>query len=432
MKGIAGKSKQEIRQYQEQKLPDILKYVVNNSKFYKELYRDIDISKITTIEQMQILPITTKEDLQNRNFDFICVEKEKIIDYITTSGTLGNPVTFVATEKDLNRLALNEYLSFLCANGSSHDIFHLMVTLDRRFMAGMAYFLGLRKLRAGIVRVGPGNPELQFDTIYRVSPTVLVTITSFLIKLIEHAESNNFVLKQTSVKSAICIGEPIRDNDFNLNKLGLKIKSKWDIKLYSTYASTEMAAAFTECEFGKGGHLIPEMLIVEFLDDNNNPVKEGELGEVTITNIGVEGMPLVRFKTGDICNFYTEPCECGRNSLRIGSIIGRKNQMIKFKGTTLFPQSLYDVLNDITGIKNFLVEVSTNNIGTDDIIVSIGCKEHDVEFEKTIKDHFRAKLRVAPNIRFFSPQDIEKLQNSEISRKIVTFIDKRNNNGNYE
>lgn len=424
--GVAFKSKEEIKLFQEQQIPAILNYVKQNSLFYKQRFKDIDLSKIKTIEDLSILPITTKEDLQSNNFDFICVEKDKIIDYITTSGTLGNPVTFTATENDLNRLATNEYLSFLCANGSEKDIYHLMVTLDRRFMAGMAYFLGLRKLGAGIVRVGPGNPELQFDTINRVSPTILVTIPSFLLKLIEYAEKNNFDYKNSSIKSAICIGEPIRDKDFNLNKLGQKIKSKWDIQLFSTYASTEMSAAFTECGEGKGGHLIPEMIIVEFLDDNNKPVKEGELGEITITNIGIEGMPLVRFKTGDVCYYYTDACKCGRNSLRISPIIGRKNQMIKYKGTTLFPQSLYDILNDIPEIINYIVEVRTNNIDTDDIIVKIGCELQSEEFEKFIKDHFRAKLRVAPSIEFVSSNEIEKIQNLEKNRKAITFIDKRN------
>ncbi|OFX80472.1 MAG: phenylacetate--CoA ligase [Bacteroidetes bacterium GWE2_29_8] len=423
---ISKRSIDEINKYQQKYLAKQLEYVLQYSKFYKEYFKKIDISKIKKIEDLKHIPVTSKEDLQQKNMDFLCVNKDKIVDYITTSGTMGNPVTFGMTENDLNRLAHNEYLSFLCANGSNKDIYHLMVTLDRRFMAGLAYFLGLRKLGAGIVRVGPGNPELQFDTIKRISSTVFVTIPSFLLKLIEYAEKNNIDYNNTSIKSAICIGEPIRDSNFQLNKLGKKIKEKWDIKLYSTYASTEMGAAFTECIEGKGGHLSPEMLIVEFLDENDNPVNEGELGEITITNIGVEGMPLVRFKTGDICYHFKEKCMCGRNSLRIGPIEGRKKQMIKYKGTTLFPQALYDILNDIYGVENYIIEVSTNNIDTDDILVKIGSNENGENFEKIIKDHFRAKLRVAPSIKFMSPFEITKLQYPAMSRKPITFIDKRN------
>jgi len=128
-----------------------------------------------------------------------------------------------------------------------------------------------------------------------------------------------------------------------------------------------MGTAFTECEAGQGGHHHPEMIIVEFLDENNQPVADDEAGEVTITTLGVEGMPLLRFKTGDICFHHNAPCGCGRNTMRLGPVIGRKQQMIKFKGTTLYPPAIYDVLNGIESVENYIIEVSTNNIGTDDI-----------------------------------------------------------------
>ncbi len=424
---IETKSKEEIKKYQESKLPELLSYLKNNSKFYQELFKkhNTDIKNIKTLEDLVHIPVTTKNDLQQRNEDFLCVDKIKIIDYLSTSGTLGDPVIFAMTDNDLERLAYNEFISFSCAGAEKSDIFQLMVTLDRRFMAGMAYYSGIRKLGAGIVRVGPGNPELQFDTIKRISPTTLITVPSFIIKLIEYAEKNNFDLSKTSITKAVCIGESIRNNNFELNTLGRKIKDKWDIELYSTYASTEMGTAFTECSEGKGGHHHPEMIIVEILDDNNQPVKEGEPGEVTISNIGIEGMPLLRFKTGDICNFHTEPCKCGRNTMRLGPVIGRKQQMIKYKGTTLYPPSLYDILNDIENVKNYIVEVFTNDIGTDEILIKVGSNTQSRKFEKEIKDYFRAKIRVAPTIQFLNPKEITKLQFPESSRKPITFIDNR-------
>lgn len=426
---IERKSVAEIKKMQEEKLQKQLQYLSQNSRYYQRVFKqkNIDISNIKTLENLLQLPITTKDDLQKYNKDFLCVHSDKIIDYITTSGTLGDPVTFATTENDLERLAYNEYLSFLCAGATKSDIFQLMVTIDRRFMAGLAYFLGIRQLGAGIVRVGPGNPELQFDTLKRTKPTFFVTVPSFLLKLISYAEKNGIDYKNTSVKAAVCIGEPIRNDDFSYNVLGKKITDKWDIDLYSTYASTEMGGAFSECTFGKGGHLHPELMIVEFLDENNQPVKQGELGEVVITTLGVEAMPLLRFKTGDICKHHTATCECGRNTLRLGPIVGRKKQMIKYKGTTLYPSSLYDILNDIKEVKNYIVEVATNTIGTDDILIKIGCdkKLQTEEFEKNIKDHFRAKLRVAPNIIFQEIATISKEQFPEMSRKPITFIDKR-------
>jgi phenylacetate-CoA ligase len=424
---IETKSLSEQKKFQEKKLPELLAYLKNNSKYYAELFKanDIDIYQIKTIEDLQKIPVTTKDELQIRNNDFICVSPNKIIDYITTSGTLGDPVLFPMTDKDLDRLAYNESISFQCANSTSDDIFQLMTTLDKRFMAGLAYFLGIRKLGAGVVRVGGGIPELQWDTINRINPTAFVTVPSFLLKLIEYAEANHIDYKNTSIKKAICIGEALRNQDFSLTTLGQKIQDKWNIKLYSTYASTEMSAAFTECEEGKGGHHHPELVIVEFLDEANNPVKEGEAGEVTITTLGVEGMPLLRFKTGDLCHHYSEECSCGRKTIRLGPIVGRKKQMIKYKGTTLYPPALYDILNNIEGVKNYVVEVFTNEIGTDEILIRIGCETIPENFEKDIKDHFRAKLRVAPLVKFEDVDLINKIQFPELSRKPVVFFDKR-------
>jgi len=188
-----------------------------------------------------------------------------------------------------------------------------------------------------------------------------------------------------------------------------------------------MGAAFTECQYGCGGHHHPELLIVEFLDENENPVKPGEPGELTFTTLGVEGMPLLRFKSGDICTHYTEPCQCGRNTLRLGSLIGRKKQMIKYKGTTIYPPALYDILNDIKGVENYIVEVFSNEIDTDEILIRVGTNLKSPEFEKTIKDHFRAKLRVAPRIEFSDPLLLEQLQHSQSSRKPTIFFDRRKN-----
>ncbi len=420
-------NQKQIKAFQEIELKKLLHYLNTNSKFYQEHFEkhQIDLSKIECLEDLTKIPVTTKDDLQNQNFDFICVPKHQIIDYVTTSGTLGEPVVFAMTENDLERLAYNEFISFACASGDSNDLYQLMVTMDRRFMAGLAYYSGIRKLGAGVVRVGPGNPGLQFDTIQRIKPNAIVTVPSFIVKLIEYAEKNGIDYQNLGIQKAICIGESLRNADFTLNTLGQKIKDKWDIALYSTYASTEMGTAFTECSAGKGGHHHPEMIIVEFLDDNDQAVEPDQAGEVTITTLGVEAMPLLRFKTGDICYHYTDPCVCGRTTMRLGPVIGRKKQMIKFKGTTLYPPAFYDILNGIENVENYIVEVSTNTIGTDEITIYIGTKSPSEWFEKQIKDFFRTKLRVAPNIIFESISEINKRQFPELSRKPITFIDRR-------
>ncbi|HMG82857.1 MAG TPA: AMP-binding protein [Ferruginibacter sp.] len=423
----AYRSSQEIKLQQEERLQELLAYLNKYSPFYKSLFakNNIDITTIKILEDLKKIPTTTKEDLQQRNDDFLCVGRDKIIEYSSTSGTLGSPVTVVLTENDLNRLAYNEYSSFTCADGSPTDIYQLMLTLDRQFMAGMAYYSGIRKIGAGIIRLGPGVPSLQWETIMRLKPTAIVAVPSFIVKLIQFAKEHNIDINKTSVKKAICIGENIRNTDFSLNILGKKITEAWNIQLYSTYASTEMQTAFTECGEGKGGHLQPELLIVELLDENNEPVAPGQPGEVTITTLGVEGMPLLRYKTGDICLHFEEKCSCGRTSLRLSSIVGRKKQMIKFKGTTLYPPALFDLLNEMEEVKDFVAEVYSNDIGMDEVLLHILPINYTEDCDHKIRAYLQARLRVSPHVKYISAEEMQKMQFPESVRKPVKFIDKR-------
>lgn len=423
-------SSSEIKLFQEERLKETMRYLAEHSPFYKRMFDDnnINIDDIKTIEDLTKIPTTSKNDLQSNNADFICVDSVDIIDYVTTSGTLGEPVTFALTDSDLQRLAYNEASSFTMAGCTKEDVMQLMTTIDRRFMAGLAYFMGARELGCGVVRVGNGIPELQWDTIKRVKSSACIVVPSFLTKMVEFAENNNIDYNNSTLKKAICIGEALRNPGGELTTLGKKISEQWGaLELYSTYASTEMQTSFTECEAHEGGHIPADLIIVELLDDNEQPVKDGEPGEVTITTIGVEAMPLLRFKTGDICIRTSAPCKCGRNSARLSSVIGRKGQMIKFKGTTIYPPILFDILDNIPDIENYIVEVFTNALGTDQIQIRIGSNNHSDSFVKQIKDIFRSKVRVAPDIKFESSELIARLQMPPMSRKIVKFFDLRNN-----
>ena len=180
------RSKPEIKIVQEKKLQELMTYLEERSVYYKKLFIEnrIDFKSIRSIEDLTKIPVTTKDDLQKYNNDFICVKNSEIVDYVTTSGTTGKPVFFGLTDADLERLAYNEAISFACSNITKNDTIQLMTTMDRRFMAGLAYFLGSRKLGAGMIRVGAGIPELQWDSILKFNPTYLVVVPSFLLKLI--------------------------------------------------------------------------------------------------------------------------------------------------------------------------------------------------------------------------------------------------------
>ncbi|MEO8117087.1 MAG: phenylacetate--CoA ligase family protein, partial [Bacteroidota bacterium] len=179
------------------------------------------------------------------------------------------------------------------------------------------------------------------------------------------------------------------------------------------------------CSAGNGGHLQPGLLIVELLDENNQPVPENMPGEVTITTLGVEAMPLLRYKTGDICMKFESPCECGRTSLRLSPIIGRRKQMIKFKGTTLYPAALFDLLTEMKDVRDFVVEVFQNEIGMDEVLIYIVPAGNDKACDHRIRAHLQASLRVSPQLAYVSEKEIQAMQMPESGRKAVKFIDKR-------
>lgn len=413
--------------YQTMQLQHTLSYVAQHSTFYQQHWAQHGVmpSSIQSLDDLSLLPFTSKQDLQTQNDDFWCVSSERIIDYVTTSGTMGSPVILGLTHGDLDRLAYNERHSYELVGLTPNDTILLTTTMDRRFMAGLAYFLGARALGAGIVRVGAGLPALQWDTIQRVRPSVIVAVPSFLLQLIDYAKQQGIDFQNSSLKKAICIGEAIRNESLEWTPLAQRIQEQWSLDLYATYASTEMATAFTECAAQNGGHHNPALLIVEVLNEADQPVGEGELGEVVVTTLHTEAFPLVRFRTGDLCRLYRAPCSCGRTTLRLGPVVGRKGQQIKYKGTTLYPPALYNLLNGFEAVAGFVVEVSTNALGTDELRLLVHSTSAGLNLEEKIRAYCRAQLRVVPSIQFIDAETLQRLRFPAMRRKPVLLIDRR-------
>lgn len=380
----------------EKTLKAAVSYAYSNSPFYKDHFSTIDLVNYN----WQDLPFTSKEDISTRNEDFRCVPLSEVAEYVTTSGTSGKPVTVYLTRSDLERLAANEKSSFELTGAKAGDIFQLMTTIDKQFMAGLAYYLGVQALKAGMIRIGPGVPALQWESILKNKPTILIAVPSFIINLIDYAKQNGIDFQQSSVKSVICIGEPIREDDLSYNILGKRITDEWNIELFSTYASTEMGAAFTECKAHQGCHLNENLLFLEVLDDNGNPVSDKETGEIVITTLGTTGTPLIRYKTGDVARVYKTPCSCGLKSQRLGPILGRKNQLIKFKGTTIYPNAIYEIFDGIPAVTCYKVEVSKDYMNNDVITVLL---EKKIEYSNDLQniiEQCKSKLRVVPHFVF--------------------------------
>jgi len=420
-------SEEQLNLFQFNLIKKTLYTISNNSIYYKQLFNSISFDPVdfNSIEQFKKLPFTTKEILQKHNSDLLNVSIGKIAEYVTTSGTLGAPVQFLLTEKDLDRLAYNEARGLSIAGLTADDVVQITTTLDRRFMAGLAYYFGCRMIGAGTIRVGVGAPQLQWDTIFQMSPTVIIGVPSFIVKLIEFAQSNNIDINSSAVKKIICIGEPIRDIELELNKVGQFITNHWNVQLFSTYASTEMGTAFTECEAGRGGHQLNELIYTEIIDEDGNEVSSNEIGELIVTTLQVEGMPLIRFRTGDMVRKYDDTCSCGRKSVRLGPIVGRKGQLIKYKGTSVYPSALQHILDHLPEVETYVIEAVLNDFGEDQINVLIAISgEKEIVLNK-LKELCSSYVRVTPEFQIRDAGFINHLRNRPEMRKPILFIDNR-------
>ncbi|MBT3191289.1 MAG: AMP-binding protein [Verrucomicrobia bacterium] len=421
-------SLEQIGSIQEAAWLALYRYAFEKSPFYGEHLKAAGLSPHSppSLADMGTLPMTDKDCLSERTSEFICVPDRQVVDVVTTSGSTGHPLVAVLTEADLNRLGYNEYLSFRCADLTAEDRVLLAVTLDRCFMAGMAYFLGLRTLGASVIRVGASLPAMHLETIQRLKPTAVVGVPSFLRLVAQRASESGFDLVGSSVRKLVCIGEPVRTTSMELNKIGRDLEACWGAKVFSTYGSTELATSLCECRAGLGNHIHPELLYLETVDEQGNPTAPGEEGELVATTFRMEAMPLIRYRTGDYARLISEPCPCGRLTQRISPILGRKNHKLKVKGATLFPSTLQVVLEACPELASYVILVRNESDLSDHIEIKVcwnaGCGEHTA---RLLRDRLQAEAKVVPTISEASAEEIESLQMPEGARKRRFFVDLR-------
>ena len=413
-------SADEVGAAQDQLLKKHVQYCLENSPFYKERLADRDIENIS----LKDLPLTDKMEVSIRNSEFVAVDPLEVGDIVFSSGTTGWPTKIMYSHGDLERLAYNEERAFNTCGLAPSDIVLLTCTMDRCFIAGLAYFLGVQAIGAASIRNGHGTMEGHGEVIKHTNPTTVVGVPSFLRKLGNYLLAQGMDLPSTSINKLVCIGEPLRDATMEPLPVAVDLEKIWGAKAYSTYASSETVTTFCECTEQAGGHLHPVLGLVEIVDDDGRPVPDGQSGEVVVTPFGVEGMPLLRFRTGDISFVNREPCGCGRTSPRLGPIVGRKKQLLKVRGTSLYPQAVFSALDEMPEVSEYYMEVHSDGDLSDRLVVHLAFSNRPVEVDVVLR-RLQARLRVKPELIVEPEADIRRLVFTPESRKPVRFIDLR-------
>ena len=413
-------SRDEVRRLQDRLLAEHLRYCRSNSPFYRKLFaafpdRDYDF------DSLQELPTTSKRDLAEHNDDFFAVPGSEISDICFTSGTTGTPCRIVYTASDLDRLAYNDACGYRAAGMLQGEKVLLTCTIDRCFIAGLAYYQGVVKFGAAAIRNGLNTLESHAEVISTLHPENIIGVPSFLAKLGQYLADNH--IDGSCIRRLVCIGEPARNRKMELTPLGTKLEGFWPGALHSTYASSEIVTSFTECSARCGGHPPADLAVVEILDEEGNRVPDGEPGEVTVTPLQVTGMPLVRFRTGDVSFIIPEPCPCGRGTLRLGPILGRKAQMLKVRGTTLFPGAFFNVLDAIPGVIEYYMEVRGTAL-SDEITICVACREGETPESLGVAEKLYGRTRIhVPVVAVDAAAARQRVFGT--SRKPVRFFDLR-------
>ncbi|PLX82982.1 MAG: CoF synthetase [Desulfuromonas sp.] len=427
---LAFRSPEAIREVQYMLLRRHLCYLAERSPFYRERFAalGIDPGAVRGAADLSRLPLTTKADLEEHNRAFLCVPDAEVLDLCLSSGTTGAPVAMAQTRSDLERVGYNEELSFRAAGIGPGDRVLIAAAIDRCFMAGLAYFTGLNRLGATAIRGGSSSLPVLAQLVRRFRPTAVVGVPTLMLALAEVLRAEGDDPRRAGVERLVCIGEPVRRPDLSLSALGERLRDGWGGNVFGTYASTEMATTFADCAEGRGGHTHPDLVVVEVVDGAGRPLPPGASGEVVATPLGVTGMPLLLFRTGDIAALHPGPCPCGRNEARLGPILGRKSQMLKVRGTTVYPPAIASALQELETVRGYYIEAYDPFELSDRIRVVVGTDDPDLD-PAAVAGRIAARIRVKPEVVLVSPDEVRTRTLQEGKRKPVTFFDYRTKSG---
>ncbi len=368
-----------------------VKHLREVSPYYREVLASVDPSEITSFETIAQLPLTDKTTLSDNCEQFRAVGDTEIVETIMTSGATGHPLIYPMTRSDLDRLAFNEALSANAAGLTPKDRAQILVSLDSPSIGGMATYRGLTTLGVNTARIGVLRFDMQKYYFDLLSPTVLVGAPSYLRKFGEQLVDAGVNPGESPVTKIVCIDESVRNEYLELNSAGKNLQELFGANVYSSYGIAELFVAYTECAEQNGNHAHPELVYTEIVDTNGNPVEDGMPGELVGTPLGVEGLPLLRYRTGNMTFKIQGTCPCGRNSDRIGPIQGGDSQVIKLKDTIIYPLVMTNALDELDYIEDYVLLLEGNESFSDHLTLHVATQPAMLE---NIVSHLRAKADV--------------------------------------
>ncbi len=372
-------SRCDLQQLQTERLRKTVAQAAN-SPYYKKIFAEKGISadSIKSLDDLKKLPFVTKEDLRaNYPFGLAAIPLQQCVRIHSSSGTTGNPTVVLHSQNDLDAWANQVARCMYMVGLRNTDIFQNTSGYGM-FTGGLGFQYGAEKLGALTVPAAAGNSKRQIKFIMDFGTTALHIIPSYAIRLAEVFDEAGIDPRKDTKLRIFCIGaEPHSEEQRR------RIEEKMGVKTYNCFGMSEMngpGVAF-ECQEQNGLHIWEDYVIPEIIDPETlEPVAEGEIGELVLTTLQREAMPLIRYRTHDLTRFLPGECRCGRTHHRIDRLRGRSDDMIILKGVNIFPIQIEKILmgfkeiggNYLITIKNvnnndeMYIEVELSNLFTDD------------------------------------------------------------------
>ncbi|MFY1112275.1 MAG: phenylacetate--CoA ligase family protein [Methanosarcinaceae archaeon] len=383
---------EELRKLQEEKLKTLVHYVYEHSPFYRKKFDEHGVhpDDIRTLEDVRKLPFTFKQDLRDTYpTGMFCVPNSKLVRFHASSGTTGKPTVVGYTRNDINEWAESLARAFTSIGVGKEDVIQISYGYGL-FTGGLGVHYATEKVGATVLPTSSGNTERQLDLMRDLGSTVIACTPSYFSYMIEAARKEGFSIKDdTGMKIGIFGAEPWSE------ELRVRIEKESGIKAYDIYGTSELSGPlFTECKDQCGIHIWADKFLVEILDpETGEPVPDGETGELVITTLTKEALPLIRYKVLDLTRKLSEPCKCGRTHPRITRITGRVDDMLIIRGINVFPGQVESVLMKIPEVGNHFM-IIVDRAGELDVM-KVQIEMHESAFSDRMSDMMALEKKIA-------------------------------------
>lgn len=403
-------ARENLSALQSERLVKQVKNVYTRVPYYRAKMDAIGLKPedIQSIDDISKLPFTVKTDIRaNYPFGLFGCDKKKVVRLHASSGTTGKLTVVGYTKKDLNTWAECCARALVSAGLSKSDLVHVAYGYGL-FTGGLGLHYGVEKLGATAIPVSSGNTMRQLMLLKDFGATAIACTPSYAVYLADEMQEAGLSLDDIMLKIGIFGAEPWTE------ELRREIEKKLNIEAFDIYGLSEISGpgVAMECKAHCGKHVYEDFFYPEIINPVTlQPVPYGEKGELVFTTLTKECIPLIRYRTRDICTLYAEPCECGRTLVRMGRIEGRSDDMLIIRGVNIFPSQIETVLLNIGGMIGPHYQIIVDKKGSLDTL------EIQVEL---LDNAFSDEVRAIENVKARITHDMQSMLGVQAKITIVS------------